>query len=66
MNTTLLKKTERDIFLMLATGTDPNAIFTWIKNHKLLSINQKVSMINYTINEYDRQAEDLSRMKWLD
>jgi hypothetical protein len=66
MNTTLLKKTERDIFLMLATGTDPNAIFTWIKNHKLLTTAQKCAMINYTINEYDRQLEDIHRNKWLD
>ena len=65
-NLSIIRKTENNIFMMLATGTDPKAIFTWIKNNQCLSAPQKSELIEYTINEYDRIAEDDARIKWLD
>lgn len=62
----IIQKAEHDIFMNLATGTDPKAVFTWIKNNQRLSAPQKAELIEYTINEYDRMAEDDARIKWLD
>lgn len=65
-NPSIIRKTQHNIFMMLATGTDPKAVFTWIKNNLRLSTSQNIQLIEYTINEYDRMAEDDARIKWLD